>query len=156
MIHHISISAHHPLHVAEVLAEILEGTAFPFPPVPGGFVTISGDMHGTLVEIYPLTTEMTPGQDGKEVQIVQTAEASAYSATHAALSVTLDETRIKEIAVREGWRALTCDRGGMFQVVEFWIENRILFELLTPEMARTYVNSMKPKKWAKSIEHGTD
>jgi hypothetical protein len=29
MIHHISIAAHHPLHVSQVLAEILQGQSVP-------------------------------------------------------------------------------------------------------------------------------
>lgn len=156
MIHHISISARNPLHVAEVLAEILEGTAFPFPPVPGSFVAMSEDGNGTLVEVYPLGTEMVPGQNEQDVQLAHAKEPSDYTATHAALSVTLDETRIKDIAAREGWRSVTCDRGGIFQVIEFWIENRIMFELLTPAMASDYLNAMTPKKWAKFIERGTD
>ncbi|MGR9116149.1 MAG: hypothetical protein ACU85E_10315 [Gammaproteobacteria bacterium] len=156
MIHHISISARNPLHVAEVLAEVLEGTAFPFPPVPGSFVTICEDGHGTLVEVYPLGTEMVPGQNEQDVQLAHAKHPSENTATHAALSVTLDETGIKDIAAREGWRALTCDRGGLFQVIEFWIENRVLFELLTPAMARNYLDAMKPKRWARFIEQGMD
>ena len=136
MIHHISISAHKPLHVAEVLAELLQGSTFPFSPVPGGFVTVCEDGYRTMVEVYPLGTEMIPGQNEQDVQFAHVKEPSVYTATHAALSVTLDETRIKDIAAREGWRAVTCDRSGLFKVIEFWIENRIMFELLTPEMAQ--------------------
>ena len=156
MIHHISISARNPLHVAQVLAEILEGTAFPFPPVPGSFVAMSEDGYGTLVEVYPMGTEMVPGQNEQDVQLAHANEPSDHTATHAALSVTLDETRIKDIATREGWRAIICDRGGIFQVIEFWIENRIMFELLTQDMARDYLEAMKPKKWARYIERGMD
>jgi hypothetical protein len=31
MIHHISIAAHNPLHVSQVLAEVLQGTSVLFP-----------------------------------------------------------------------------------------------------------------------------
>jgi hypothetical protein len=31
MIHHISIAVHNPLHVSQVLAEILQGQSLPFP-----------------------------------------------------------------------------------------------------------------------------
>lgn len=67
--------------------------------------------------------------------------------THAALSVALDEASIKAIAAREGWRALTCDRGGIFQVVEVWLENRVLFELLTAEMAAAYLQAVTTRNW---------
>ena len=99
---------------------------------------------------------MVPGQNDQDVQLAHANEPSDHTATHAALSVTLDETRIKDIATREGWRAIICDRGGIFQVIEFWIENRIMFELLTQDMARDYLEAMKPKKWARYIERGMD
>ena len=90
------------------------------------------------------------------MQLAHVKKPSTNTSTHAALSVNLDETRIKDIATREGWRAITCDRGGIFQVVGFWLENRVMFELLKPEMARDYLNAMTPKKWAQFIEMGTD
>ncbi|MBS1213111.1 MAG: uncharacterized protein H6R26_1728, partial [Proteobacteria bacterium] len=61
------------------------------------------------------------------------------------------EARIKEIAKRESWRVVTCDRGGLFQVIEFWVENRILIEFLTPEMARAYLQTVTPQKWSQYL-----
>lgn len=156
MIHHISIAARNPQHVAYVVAELLDGVAFPFPPFPGSFVAVCEDGHATMVEVYPLGSVLLPGDGEQQVQSMHTVEASPYIATHAAISVALDEARIKQIAAREGWRAVTCDRGGVFQVIEVWIENRIMFELLTPEMARAYLNAMTPQNWARYIELGID
>ena len=42
------------------------------------------------------------------------------------------------IAAREGWRALVLPRGG-FDVIEFWIDNTVMIELLTPAMAADYL-----------------
>ena len=42
------------------------------------------------------------------------------------------------IAAREGWRALVLPRGG-FDVIEFWIDNTVMVELLTPAMAADYL-----------------
>ncbi len=44
---------------------------------------------------------------------------------------------------REGWRAKTFGRGmqghkPFFHVIEFWLENRLMIEVATPEMAREY------------------
>ena len=61
MIHHLSISAHDPEHVAKVLGEVLGGHAFSFPPLSGGFIALAEDGFGTAIEVYPMTTEMTPG-----------------------------------------------------------------------------------------------
>ncbi|MBS1213225.1 MAG: hypothetical protein H6R26_1842, partial [Proteobacteria bacterium] len=121
MIHHISISAHEPQRVASVLAEIMNGQAFPFPPHPGSFIALCDDGHSTAIEVYPLETVMMPGPEYEEVRFDTSQPPAGFIATHAAVSVSLDEARIKEIAKREGWRAVTCDRGGLFLVIEFWV-----------------------------------
>ena len=38
MIHHISMPANEPKHVAEVLAELMDGRCYPFIPVPDSFM----------------------------------------------------------------------------------------------------------------------
>jgi hypothetical protein len=55
MIHHVSIPARDPRHVAEVLAELLQGRIYPFPPFwcRDAYQIVSGDPHGTMLEVYP-------------------------------------------------------------------------------------------------------
>jgi hypothetical protein len=53
MIHHVSIPAREPQHVAEVLAELMNGKCFPFGPLEGAFMAASGDANGTMIEVYP-------------------------------------------------------------------------------------------------------
>src|SRR5690349_870975 len=103
MIHHISIAAKDPRHVAGVLAELWQTRALPFPPVPGSFIVIADDGRGTAIEVTPAGTEIVPGEDDDQAQTTLNAGASPYTATHAALSVPLTRERIKEIAEREGW-----------------------------------------------------
>jgi hypothetical protein len=153
MIHHISFSARDPARAASVLAEVVGGTAFPFPPHPGSFITLSGDPHGTAIEVYPLGTMMRPGEGDGDVRYETGSSENGFIANHTAISVAMNEAGIKEIAEREGWRAVTCDRGGLFQVVEFWLENRVLIEFLTPEMAEAYLRNITPSLWAESLSH---
>ncbi|HWS53342.1 MAG TPA: hypothetical protein VN228_04425 [Pyrinomonadaceae bacterium] len=148
MIHHISIAAKEPSRVAEVLAELWGGYSFPFPPVPGSYIAMPGDTLGTAIEVTPLGGELVPGADGEEVQSRRNETPSPYTATHAAVSVPTSEARIKEVAAREGWRAETFERGGVFRLVELWVENRLLLELLTPAMQRDYLDFMTPEKYA--------
>ena len=61
MIHHLSIAARNPKQSAEVLAELMGGTAVPFPPNPGSFFALQLDEHGSGVEVYPAGTELQPG-----------------------------------------------------------------------------------------------
>jgi hypothetical protein len=148
MIHHISISAADPRHVAHVIAELWRGTALPFPPSPGSYIVIPGDSYGTAIEVYPLGNEMIPGDDGREAQTRASVTSSPYTATHAALSVPVDEERVREIAAREGWRVERFSRVGAFEVLEFWVEGRLLLELLTPELVPQYLDFMMPRKYA--------
>jgi hypothetical protein len=152
MIHHISIAARDPRRVAEVLAELWQGYSMPFPPFPGAYIIMPGDEHGSAIEVSPLGTELVPGGDGEELQPVSNTNASPYTATHAALSVPVSEERIKEVAARAGWRAETFDRGP-FSVVEVWVENRLLIEMLPPAMQGDYLASMKPDTLAAFFGH---
>jgi hypothetical protein len=150
MIHHLSIAVRNPAHVAEVLANILEGKATPFPPNPGSHVVFNLDEYGTLIELYPHGTELKPGEtDTAELQFTLNPQASGYKSTHAAISVKVDEAKIREIAETEGWRLVKCDRDGAFEVLEFWLENEVLLELLTPELATKYLAFTQPESLQK-------
>ncbi|HEX7175482.1 MAG TPA: hypothetical protein VF240_09510 [Pyrinomonadaceae bacterium] len=148
MIHHISIPAENPRRVAEVLAEIWGGRCLAFPPFPGSYIVIVDDGRGSAIEVTPLGMELAPGVGDEQAQALANDNASPFTATHVALSVPAREERIKEVAAREGWRAVTCDRGGAFEVVEFWIENRLLVEMLPPAMQRRYLASMTSSNYA--------
>lgn len=146
MIHHISIAACNPHRVATVLAELLRGHVLPFPPNPNSYVAIAGDDCGTMIEVYPLGSEILPGRTTDEQAVFsQHPSDPAYTAVHAAISVPVSLEEIQEIGDREGWRVLFCSRDGLFDVIEFWVENQLMVELLTPAMAETYLKAMSPQ-----------
>lgn len=145
MIHHISIAADNPLHVAEVLAEMWNGRVAPFPPHPGSYVVIPGDEHGSMVEIFPSGTELVPGQDREQVGFSQNILSSRFTATHAAISVPANQDQIERIGEREGWRVLRCSRDSFFDVIELWVENKLMLELLPPVLAARYTEFMQPQ-----------
>jgi hypothetical protein len=150
MIHHISITAQNPQRVAMVLAELWQGRAYPFPMYPDSYIAFAGDAHGTAIEVYPLGTELVPGCI--DLPALKTSQISTqFTGTHAAVSVPLNQQQIEQIAVREGWQTLLGNRGPFFQVVEFWLENRVLLELLTPEMAEQYKNFSTPQNWEQLV-----
>jgi hypothetical protein len=137
MIHHLSIAARDPKHSAEVLAEIMGGKAVPFPPNPGSFFALQLDDHGSGVEVYPAGTELRPG--GEEGGgFVKAPKDRGYGATHFALSVGTDKTKVEQIAERAGWHCVTCNRGP-FHVIEVWVENDTMVEVLPPEFAAEYL-----------------
>lgn len=149
MIHHISLAAQNPAHVADVLAEIFNGKAVPFFPHPGSYMVLPLDEYGTGIEVYPLETKLVPGEDDEQCQFVRTTNASGLTATHAAISVSTSQEKIEQIGNREGWRVLRCNRDSFFDVIEFWLENRIMLEFLTPEMADQYLAVTKPENLEK-------
>jgi hypothetical protein len=65
-----------------------------------------------------------------------------FSATHGAIATPLDEVEVLAIAGREGWPAKYRKRGGMFGVIELWIEGHQMMEVLTPEMQSEYLGAM--------------
>lgn len=145
MIIHASIPADDPERVARLLASIWGGESMPFPPYPGSFIAISGAGDGAEIEVVPRRLEQVPGE--LEVATRWAEAPSPYSATHLALATALDEPALLAMAAREGWIARRCNRGGVFDVVELWLENRFMIELLTPEMQLQYQAFMNPRRF---------
>src|SRR5690348_6433725 len=143
MIHHISIPARDPQHVARVLAELMGGYAGPFlGPFPGAWVVYQDDGVGTGIEVYEETTVLVPG-DGEIMGGVGKSAPPAAVAFHALLSVACDRATIERIGAREGWRTKHFWRGPpnrpLFELYEFWIENRVMLEVATQDMLPAYV-----------------
>jgi hypothetical protein len=139
MIHHVSIPARDPRHVAHVLAELLGGYAGPFVgPIPNAWVAYQEDGFGTGIEVYEESTVLMPG-----ALVESRAAAPEAVAFHALISVKVDRADIERIGAREGWRTGHFWRGPpgvrLFELYEFWVENRVLLELATPDMLPAYV-----------------
>jgi hypothetical protein len=143
MIHHFSISAENPQHVAQVLAEIWHGKVFKFS-YPGSYVVFPFDNYGTGIEVFPLECVMVPASDTELSKVIQVSHSSSFVATHAAISVPASQEQIEQIGNREGWQVARCSRGP-FDVIEFWLENRLMLEFLTPELTSQYLQSIQPQ-----------
>jgi hypothetical protein len=141
MLHHISIAADNPLRVSQVLAELTGGQFFEFPVSPGAYMVICNDQYGSGIEVLPKKTVWMAGEIEAETR---PEELPRFSATHAALSVSVSRETIDKIGMREGWLVRWCDRG-LFQVIELWLENSFMLELLTADMMANYLNFMKPE-----------
>jgi hypothetical protein len=143
MIHHVSIPARDPEHVAKVLAELLGGYAGPFiGPFPGAFAVYQDDAHGTGIEVYQDGATIVPGE-GTTMGCMAMAEPIKATAFHALISVKCDRATIERIGAREGWRTHHYWRGPgdvkLFELYEVWVENRILLEVMTEDMVAAYV-----------------
>lgn len=149
MLHHMSFPAADPYRVARVLAELTNGQYFEFPVTPGAYMVNCGDAHGSALEIIPADRVWLPGAD--EVDVGSAEPVSRCSGFHVALSVPVSRELIEEVGAREGWLVRACDRGP-FQLIELWVENRFMIEMLTSAMTPAYLNFMKPETYGSWLQ----
>ncbi len=155
MICHVSVEADNPREVAEALAEIWAGVATPFPPVvEGAWIAMAKGNLGTAVEVYPRGTDLTRQDDDAPPESIRSAfygipgeRVGPSNATHLAISTDLDEDAVLAWARRQGLDANVYRRGGAFGVIEVWIEDRLMVEILTPEMQAEYRALMNIPAW---------
>ena len=149
MIVHVSLPAADCEHVASVLAELMRGRALRFPP-GGADAWNAWSMDArTQIVVTPSGHCMLPGSNEMQWTIRPSGER-AYE-THLALCVPRPLDEILEIAARTGWTTRVCDRGGMFHVVELWLEDAYLVELLDPTFAAEYERSMTLENWQRNF-----
>ena len=144
MIFHASVPADDPERVARVLAELWRGECYPFL-LPRTFIVFANDDRGSELEIAPRGFELiaAPQQVGAQIN----PSPSPYNEVHLNIATPLSLGEVLAIASREGWIARECDRGGVFKVIEFWLENKFMLELMTESEAARYRNAMTPAFW---------
>jgi hypothetical protein len=73
---------------------------------------------------------------------IRLGEVPHAVAFHALISVRADRATIERIGAREGWRTQHFWRGPpgvkLFELYEFWVENRVLLEIATEDMLPAY------------------
>lgn len=159
MILHVSLPARDPRATAEVFAKLIDGVAMPFPVVDGAWVAIAKDGSGTGVECLPERSAHHMGEGAGdpanpaqgpevrpwEVQIRPDAAGVPAGPFHVALASKLSADEIVALGEAHGWRAVPCERGGVFDLVELWIDNQALVEVLPPGGARRYLDFYNPE-----------
>jgi hypothetical protein len=144
MIFHFSISADDPKRTATMLAELWRGDAFYFPMVgKGSWVAHAGDERRSTIEVYPRDLAFYPA-DGQGEQ--RTEPVSRHGPFHAAVATPLSIEEVEEIGRRYGCHTKLCQRGP-FRVIEYWVDNALMLEMLTPEMQAEYQRSVTPEGW---------
>jgi hypothetical protein len=155
MIFHISIEADDPPRVAAAFARLWRGEAFPFPPVAeGSLIVLAGDARNSAVEVYPRGTELHPADGDADAEGRRTASDRRHGAVHFAIATPLEAGEVLSLAEAEGWIAKVCCRGGMFRVIEFWVENCLMIEVLTAEMQAEYLATMTQDGWRGALAAG--
>jgi len=159
MIAHVSVPAKDPQRTALFFAAVIDGIAFPLPVVPGAWIAVAKDRSGLAVEVYPDTMAHHPGQGEVEParaagspqtmpwedQIHPDGQQLRPSVFHAAIATALPGDEVLSLARQAGWRALKCERAGVFGVVEVWLENAVLVEVLDAREIARYRQFMHPE-----------
>ena len=144
MLFHASMPAKEPENVASVIAQLWSGFHAPFPSFPDSWMAIAGDARGSMIEVYPADRVLHPGSDNEAVYQCPAAPAT-LSAFHLAIATTLTADQVYALGASEGWRAVRCTRGNdFFDVIELWIENHTMIEVLTSEMQQQYLAFASP------------
>jgi hypothetical protein len=145
MILHISISADDPKRTATMLAELWRGEAFPFPMVgKGSWVAHAGDDRRSAVEVYPRDMALYPTERAAEERYEPVSRNCPF---HAAVATPLSIEEVEEIGRRYGCHTSVCQRGPWFRVIEFWVDNCLMLEMLTPEMQADYQRNITVENW---------
>ena len=107
-----------------------------------------------MIEVYPERATLDIPDRDDQVVFGENQEPPQTWPFHVFLSVPLEPEQVERIGVREGWRAKTFGRGmqgrePFFHVIEFWLENRLMIEVVPP--ARLYFpgsrNGQRGSRW---------
>lgn len=124
MIPHLSLAASQPERVAGVLAELMGGSRCP-----------TRETFRLAGRRTRLRGRSLPDRDGIAArqchrrQLCPRETGRGFGLTHVPLSVATDSDTVERIARREGWQCFRCNRGP-FHVIEVWVENETLLEIL--------------------------
>ncbi len=142
MIHHVSIEADDPMKVATVIAKLMGGRARKGFPFKHSCAAFSGDEYGTMIECWQRGKVVAiPKSGAGQFEIKDSDALQKYQSFHTALSVKLEDDEVMAIAKEAGWETAVRSNGA-FSVVEVWIENRLLLEVLSPTQAENYLRAM--------------
>jgi hypothetical protein len=141
-ISHVSVAVREPERAARALAEIWGGSAHPFFPLPGAWIAFSSEEPSSQVEFYPDRTELEPIDTRDDYAFRTNSQASSLTPTHIALKAPCDRETVERIAAREGWRCRLGNRGGAFDLMDLRIEDRLMVEVITPDLEPAFDRAM--------------
>jgi hypothetical protein len=128
---HLSMDADDPERAAKALAWIRSSEAYPSSVRPGSWIVMATEEGASLIDVRPR---------GAPLQVATPTNRAAPFATATHLS----EAEVCALGAAEGWPAERRSRG-RFHVIELWIENRVMIEVLTPQMQADYVAASTPQ-----------
>jgi hypothetical protein len=151
MIAHVSMPADDCAHVARVLAEMLGGGALRFPPGGPNAWNCWSRTNDFQIVVTPRGQVMVEGPK-EQIWVSRDTVGNARACeSHFAMAAERSADEIVALAQAAGWHARICNRGGMFDVVEVWVEGCYLVEVLDPVQLSDYRRSMTTENWKRAF-----
>ena len=94
-----------------------------------------------LIDAVAHRCNAVPGEGMVEFRHVE--GTSPFVATHLTLSVDRAVDEVVALADRAGWRTQVVSRGP-HDVIELWVENAVMVEVMTPEMTDDFLAAVRP------------
>lgn len=135
MILHASVVADRPKKAAQTLASLLGGIALPVGPGSGTWTAIGPDPIGNVISVLARGSEFHPVA-GHHPE-TRTGDPVRHSGFHLLIETHFSEAEIMALARERDCLAQPTSHGA-FEVIEFWIDDCLLIELVTPELGRLY------------------
>jgi hypothetical protein len=135
MILHASVTATDPRKTAQTIAALLGGPAIPFGPGVGTWTAAAPDPVGNIVEVLKRGSEFHR-RPGGHVE-TRLGPPALHSGFHLLIETELSEAEVLELAAAQGFAAHRSSNG-LFELIELWIDDCLLIEVVTPELARAY------------------
>jgi hypothetical protein len=135
MILHVSVTADRPEATARTLATLLGGEAIPLGPARGAWTAVGPDPIGNVIEVMARGTEMHRAAGSVETL---PGVPSRHSGFHLLMESVLSESEIIKVAAASGAIAQRSSRGVFGELIEFWIDDCLLVEVLPFEWVRSY------------------
>lgn len=135
MILHVSITADDPKSTAVQLATLLGGRAIPLGPNEGSWTAVGPDPVGNVIEVMERGSEFH--RAGSQVETVR-REPHRHSGFHLLMESPMSEHEILALAEETGTSAHRANRGIFGDLIEFWIDDCLLVEVLPLPWARAY------------------
>ena len=130
---HPAIDADHPERVAKALAWIWSSDAHPSSFGRGAWIVVAADEQVSAIHVRPRSLALEPPEAANGAPFV--------------IGTRLSEAEVCSLGAAEGWPAARRSRV-RFHVIELWIENRVLVEVLTPEMQAQCLAASLPVRHA--------
>lgn len=134
MILHASVVADEPKTTAETLARLFGGIALPVGPGEGTWSAIGPDPIGNTISVLARGSEFHRAGEHVETRVGAPVRHSAF---HMLIDTALSEGEVLALARERGCNALRAKHGA-FDVIEFWIDDCLLIEVVTPQLGQAY------------------